>query len=211
MDDFGAFLMVAAIVIVTPGPDTALTIRNALRGGRAGGVYTAIGVAAGQATWAIATSVGVAALLAASEPIFATLKLAGAAYLVFLGAQTLLGVVRSSGRSPGPALADRPAPSVTPQAALRQGVISNLSNPKMAVFFPSLLPQFAPHGDASFSGLLLLGLIFCAMTLVWLAAYSVALAKAGDLLRRPSFRRPLEGFTGTVLIALGLRLAFERR
>src|SRR3982751_6192511 len=92
---FAAFLGISVLVIVTPGQDTALTIRNTFRGGRKTGVFTALGIAAGQATWTLATSAGLAALLLASDPAFVALKLAGAAYLVFLGAQMLLGAVRS--------------------------------------------------------------------------------------------------------------------
>src|SRR6188474_2747735 len=97
--EMGTFLAVSAVVIVTPGQDTALTIRNTLRGGRHGGVVTALGVSAGQAVWALATSIGLAALLAASEPAFLGLRLIGAAYLVWLGAQTLLGAWRGSSSS----------------------------------------------------------------------------------------------------------------
>jgi threonine/homoserine/homoserine lactone efflux protein len=80
----------------------------------------------------------------------------------------------------------------------------------MAAFFPSLLPQFAPGGEASFWGLLALGLLFCALTLVWLTGYAFAVAKAGDLFRRPHIRRTIEGVTGAVLIGLGVRLATTR-
>ncbi len=98
-----------------------------------------------------------------------------------------------------------------PLAALRQGIISDLGNPKMAVFFASLLPQFAPPGDATVAALLALGLVFCAMTFAWLAAYASVVAKAGDVLRRHNVRRAIEGVTGAVLIALGLRIAAEQR
>src|SRR6266542_1442481 len=178
----GAFLGVSALVIVTPGQDTALTIRNSLVGGRRGGVQTAAGVALGQAVWALAASLGVAALLRASEPAFLALRLVGAVYLLYRGACAL--------RSP-----------------LFQGLLSNLGNPKMAVFFTSLLPQFAP--GESFSALLALGLVFCTMTLVWLTGYALAVAKADDFLRRPRIRRTIEAVTGAVLVALGLRLATE--
>jgi threonine/homoserine/homoserine lactone efflux protein len=194
-----AFLGVSALVIVTPGQDTALTIRNSLVGGRRGGVQTAVGVALGQLVWALATSVGVAAVLRASEPAFLALRLAGAAYLLYLGGQALWSAVRSVGQTP---------PRSRPRgSALRQGLVSNLGNPKMAVFFTSLLPQFAPGG--SFAGLLALGLVFCSMTLAWLTVYALAVARAGDVLRRPRIRSWIEGVTGAVLIALGLRLATE--
>jgi len=204
---FAAFLAVSLLVIVTPGPDTALTIRNTLLGGRRSGIFTALGVATGQAVWALATSAGVAALLVASEPVFAAVKLAGAAYLVLLGLQAL-----RSALSPGTPRAEVGASTraLAPARALRQGLLSNLGNPKMAVFFTSLLPQFA-HGEATFASLLLLGLVFCLLTLVWLTLYAAAVAKAGELLRRPRIRRTLEALTGAVLVALGLRLAAESR
>ena len=192
-----AFLAVSALVIVTPGQDTALTIRNTLLGGRVAGVFTAVGVSAGQATWTVATSFGVGALLVASEPAFVVLKLVGGAYLVFLGVQALFGRK--------PLHVERSGARVAPRGALRQGLFSNLANPKMLAFFTSLLPQFA----SSFAGLLALGLLFCSMTLVWLSVYSVVVTKAGALLRRARVRRAFEAVTGTVLIALGLRLAAD--
>jgi threonine/homoserine/homoserine lactone efflux protein len=195
-----AFLGVAVVVIVTPGQDTALTVRNTLGGGRRAGVRTAIGVVIGQAVWALAASVGVAALLVASEPAFVALKFAGAAYLIFLGAQSLLAAVQ---RRPVVHTA-RATPAGN---ELRQGLLSNLANPKMAVFFTSLLPQF---GD-SFVVLLALGLLFCSLTLAWLSAYAFAVARAGDVLLRPRVRRTIDTITGLALVALGLRLAGAQR
>lgn len=211
MANIVGFLVVAAVVIVTPGPDTALTIRNTLLGGRRGGVLTAIGVAAGQATWAVATSGGIATLLAASAPVFRTVRLAGAAYLILLGLQAFRETLRARGAPTSPADAGPSAPLVSASAGVRQGLINNLTNPKMAVFFPALLPQFAPPGDGAFLGLLLLGLLFSSMTLAWLTAYAFAVATVGDLLFRPWIRHMLETITGAVLIGLGLQLAMERR
>jgi threonine/homoserine/homoserine lactone efflux protein len=195
------FLLVAAVVIVTPGQDTALTIRNTLADARRGGVATAAGVSAGQAAWTLATCVGLAAVIAASEPLFRAVKLAGAAYLVLLGLQSLRNALRRRTFA-----SQRPTPSVGAHRAFRQGLLSNLGNPKMAVFFTSLLPQFGE----SFGALLVLGLVFCSMTFLWLSAYAAAVAKAGDVLRRPAIRRILDAIVGAVLIALGLRLATER-
>lgn len=209
MTSFASFLAVAVVVIVTPGPDTALTIRSTLLGGRRGGTFTAAGVACGQAIWTIATSAGLAALLAASEPVFRTVKLVGAAYLVFLGAQALLTAVRSGcGRNAVPAAAA--SPRLRPAVAFRQGLVSNLTNPKMAAFFPALLPQFVRSGGGAFLALLGLGLLFSLLTFAWLAAYAAAVARAGDVLRRPRVRRALEAVTGAILVALGVRLATER-
>ena len=196
-------------MIVTPGPDTALTVRNTLVGGRPAGIATAIGVAAGQAAWSIATSAGVSALIAAAEPIFVAVKLAGSAYLILLGAQSLWAAIRSDAR-PDRAAGDAPAKRA-PSTSFRQGLVSNLTNPKMAVFFPSLLPQFVSPGGASFLVLLALGLTFCVMTLAWLTAYAVVVARAGDVLRRSAVRRAIEGLTGAVLVAFGIRVATTAR
>jgi threonine/homoserine/homoserine lactone efflux protein len=198
----GAFFGVAALVIVTPGQDTALTIRNTLLGGRLNGLRTALGVSTGQCAWAVATSAGLAALLVASEPAFVALRLFGAAYLILLGVQALLTAI---GRRPS--RVNHGAQVGRRAAGFRQGLVSNLGNPKMAVFFPSLLPQFA-H---SFGALLALGLVFAAMTLLWLSAYAVVVARAGDLLRRPRIRRTIDAGVGVVLVAFGVRLGSEAR
>jgi len=209
MEAAAAFLGISALVIVTPGQDTVLTIRNTLLGGRAGGTFTAVGVALGQATWTLAASAGITALLLASEPAFAAVRLAGAAFLVYLGVRALLAAIRGGG-APHAAAAGH-AKRLTPAAALRQGLLSNLGNPKMAVFFTSLLPQFVPAGPAAFLNLLLLGLVFCGMTLAWLSGYAFAVARAGDVLGRPTIRRALDGVAGVVLVVFGVRLASQQR
>jgi threonine/homoserine/homoserine lactone efflux protein len=199
-----AFLGVSIVVIATPGQDTALTIRNTLLGERRAGFLTAAGVACGQACWTIAASAGVVALLRASEPAFLALRLLGAAYLVLLGVQALVNAIR--GRKDRGLFAGGSSRPLTSSTAFRQGLVSNLGNPKMAVFFTSLLPQFG----SSFVGLAALGLLFCFLTLLWLSLYAVAVSRAGNLLRRGGIRRALEGLTGAALVALGLRLAAER-
>jgi len=202
------FVALAIVVIVTPGPDTALTIRNTLVGGRPAGIATAIGVALGQATWSLATSIGVAALLVAAEPAFVALKLAGAAYLIYLGAQSLWSSFRAHEAHP---TRERGGAHVPTATALRQGVVSNLTNPKMAVFFPSLLPQFVAADAPPFLALFALGILFCVMTCTWLTAYAFAVARAGDVLRRSSVRRAIEAVTGVVLVAFGIRVALGSR
>jgi threonine/homoserine/homoserine lactone efflux protein len=204
---FAAFAGVSVLVIVTPGPDTAVTISGVLGGGRRGGLFTALGVFCGQAIWTLAASAGIAALLVASEPAFLAVKYAGAAYLGFLGLQAIRAAAR---RQSGPAAGSGPA-AMAPRprsgwASWRRGLLSDLGNPKMAVFFTSLLPQFG----SDFAVLTLLGLVFCGMTFAWLACYAAAVARMGGLLSRTRIRRALDAATGTVLIALGIRLATER-
>ena len=200
-----AFLGVSLLVICTPGQDTALTIRNTLLGRRPGGVATAFGVSAGQATWTLATSAGLTVLLTASEPVFVAVKLAGAAYLVYLGVRSLLNAVRS--RSAPVPTSDR-GPRLSPKAAFQQGFFSNLSNAKMVAFFTSLLPQFgAPH--PTFLLLLALGINFSLLTLAWLIGYAFAVERMSGLLRRSSVRRGMDAVLGSVLVGLGLRIGTE--
>jgi threonine/homoserine/homoserine lactone efflux protein len=198
-----AFVGVSALVICTPGQDTALTIRNTIAGGRRNGIETAGGVALGQAVWTLAASAGLVALLRASEPVLHALKLVGAAYLVYLGAHSLVAALTRRSVEP-----EHVARVGSGRRGFRQGFLSNLGNPKMAIFFATLLPQFAPHDGGAFLPLLLLGLLFCAMTLAWLTLYAVAIARARRLITG-RVRRALDTATGFVLVALGFRLATE--
>jgi threonine/homoserine/homoserine lactone efflux protein len=208
MGHFAAFLGVAAVVIVMPGPDTALTVRNALLGGRRGGIATAAGVSTGQAVWAVLSAVGIAALLRASEPAFLAVRVAGACYLVYLGAHAIVEAVR--GRGVQPAVPEPDARRGAAARSYRQGLLSNLGNPKMAIFFLSLLPQFTSGGSTT-ATTLVLGFTFCAMTFAWLSGYAVAVAHARSIVGRSRVRRALGAVTGAVMVSLGLRLLAEQR
>jgi threonine/homoserine/homoserine lactone efflux protein len=205
-----AFLGISAVVIMTPGQDTALTIRNTLLGGRRAGVATAAGVAVGQASWTLAATFGLTAILVASEPAFAALRLFGAAYLIYLGGHSLWLALRPAASPPSPD--GRPeGGGLAPRRAFRSGVLSNLGNPKMAIFFSSLLPQFVVAGPGAAAAMLTLGLVFVSMTLLWLSGYAFVVARAGNVLRRPRVRRAIDAITGTVLLAFGGKLAAEGR
>lgn len=201
-----AFLGVSLLVICTPGQDTALTIRNTLLGDRRTGVATAAGVSMGQATWTVATSAGLAVLLMASAPLFLAIRLAGAAYLVYLGARSALKAIghRESQDMASPAS----QPRLTTRAAFVQGCLSNLSNPKMIAFFISLLPPFAGV-HPSLPLLLALGLNFSLLTLAWLVGYAFAVQRVSRTLRRARVRRALDGLLGAVLVGLGIRVGSE--
>jgi len=188
-------------VIVTPGVDMALVTRNALLYGRRAAVMTALGINLGILFWVMAAALGLAAVVATSATAFAVIKFAGALYLIYLGIQAL----RSRSRH-------EPSVRAAPKArdALRQGLVSNLLNPKIAVFFTSLLPQFVGAKGTAVQ-LLLLGLLFNAMGVVWLLAYATAAARGRSVLARPRVRRWLERISGIVLVGLGARLALERR
>jgi threonine/homoserine/homoserine lactone efflux protein len=201
------FLAVSAVVIVTPGVDMALVTRNALLHGRTPALATAAGIDAGIAVWTLAAALGLAAVIAASAPAFAVVKLAGAVYLIYLGARTLVASRRGHAR---PEEARRTA-ALGRGTAFRQGLASNLLNPKIAVFFTSLLPQFVDGRTAAAADLLVLGAVFNVLTAAWLAAYAVVASRGRDVLGRPRVKRALDRVTGVVLVGLGARLALEHR
>jgi RhtB (resistance to homoserine/threonine) family protein len=201
--NLAAFVGVSVVIICTPGPDTALTVRNALSGGRRAGMWTAAGVATGQAVWTLAAALGLTGLIIASEPAFVTIKLVGAAYLIYLGCQSLHAAFRP-GTHAHSDLRHSPRPG---RRAMRQGLINDLANPKMAAFFMSLLPQFVSAGDHVFLPMVALGLVFSLLTFVWLAAYSVAIDRLRTLFARSRIRRAIDGIAGAVLIAFGVRIA----
>jgi threonine/homoserine/homoserine lactone efflux protein len=203
-----AFLGVAALVIVTPGPDTALVTKNALLYGRRPAIATAFGVVSGLLVWTIAAALGVAAVVHASATAFTIMKLAGGAYLIWLGVQAL----RAAGdRREELAEAASGTRRLDVLRGFRQGIINDLANPKIAAFFTSLLPQFIASGHAVLAPFLLLGALFAAITLAWLVGFAVMASKAGGLLTRPRVKAALDRLTAVVLIGLGLRLATERR
>src|SRR5713101_6322046 len=198
-----AWVALSALLIATPGPDTALIIRNALGAGPRASTMSALGVAAGILVWVAASAVGVGLLLERSSTAFTILKLAGAAYLCYLGFRSLLS------KQP----AEVGAPSVAKlndRSALSQGLFSNLLNPKTGAFFVTVMPQFTIPGDPAIR-LLLMVAAFEVMLLAWLIAYGHVVSRLGRSGLGTGVRQVMTRLTGLVLIGLGARLAFERR
>jgi threonine/homoserine/homoserine lactone efflux protein len=183
----------------------ALVLRNGVALGRRAAVATALGINTGLLVWALAAALGIAAVLHASAAAFTVLKLAGAAYLVWLGARALVDAWHG---------VSEPEAVATPKrrsSPFRQGLLSNLFNPKIALVYTTLIPQFVERGGSEIAQTFLLAAVFIAMGLVWLTGYALLVAQAGALLRRPAVRRAVNAVSGAVLTALGIRLAFERR
>ena len=195
---FFEFAIASLVLIVLPGPDQALIMRNALVGGRRAGVRTMLGGASGLTVHAAAAALGVSALLATSATAYATLKLVGVAYLLYLAVKML----RSAGR-PDEAEA-RPHGGGRPFA---QGVVSNALNPKCALFFITFVPQFLPDHGPTLPVALALSAIFMAIYLAWFSGLVAVVGLASDALRRPRVKAWIERVTGTALAAFGVRLA----
>ncbi len=192
----------SALLIATPGPDTALIIRNALASGPRASTMSALGVAAGILAWAAAATIGVGVLLERSSTAFTILKLAGAAYLCYLGLRSFLSKAPVDRTSPRRALGDR--------SAWGQGLFSNLLNPKTGAFFVTVMPQFIVSGDPAMR-LVVMVAVFEAMLLAWLVAYGHVVSRLGRSGLGSRLRQFMTRLTGLVLIGLGARLAFERR
>ena len=174
-----AFCGVALALAVTPGPDMALVLRNSLRGGRPAAFRTVAGISVGLIGWGLASAFGVAAILAASSTTFVALR----------RNEPVERAPRASG------------------SPFRQGLVTNLLNPKLAVFFTTLLPQFISPEDPYVAKALLLAVLFVLIGLAWLTVYALVVGVVAESRR---FRRRVEAISGAVLVALGLRLVVER-
>ena len=199
------FIATAIVLIITPGQDTFFILGRSLAGGRSAGISAALGISTGTVVHTIFAALGLSALLATSPYAFMTVKFAGAAYLIYIGVRALL--VKDT--LPGEA-------DATPDgrwSAFRQGVLTNLLNPKVAVFFLALLPQFiAADSGRKVLAFLALGLSFVAMGVAWCVMLAIAAAKLrGAFLRRPSMAQVLNKVAGAMFIGLGLRLATARQ
>lgn len=202
------FIGIAALLTITPGPDMAIVTRTALQHGRRAAAWASLGICSGLLVWAAASAIGVAALLATSSAAYRTLRLLGAAYLVWLGLQSLRSARRGAPVEPS---TDPVVEAQRDRTAFRRGLVNNLLNPKIAVFYTTFLPQFVAPGQPVLATSLLLATIHLAMGVVWLTAYAWAVTRVSATMRSDRVRRSLEGLTGMVLVGFGLRLAAERR
>jgi len=200
------YVGVVVAIALLPGPDTAVVTKNALIHGREAALGSAIGVNAGLSVWTLATALGVAAILRSSATVYDALKLVGALYLVWIGARTLWDSRRRRVEDGSQLAATR---VITGRGGFTQGVISNLANPKVGIFFTSLLPQFvSPHGSALLE-MLMLGGIFIAFNVFWMCSYAIAAVRLSHVLSRRRVKAVIDRVSGLVLVGVGIRLAIE--
>jgi threonine/homoserine/homoserine lactone efflux protein len=195
-----AFAPVAVVLTITPGAGTAMVVRSAVRGGRRRALVTTIGNSIGVLAWGCFAAVGIAAIVATSAEAFTAIKLVGAVVLLILGLQSLRGR-----RAPATVAApDGGAP-------LRDGLVTSLANPKLAVFFAALFPQFVPDGASVLISALLMAAMIVAFDLVWYSTLAYLVARARRAFVEGPWLARAERVTGAVLVGLGVRLALERR
>jgi threonine/homoserine/homoserine lactone efflux protein len=199
------FIATAVVLVITPGQDTFFILGRSLAGGRTAGIAAALGITAGSVIHTIFAALGLSAMLATSPYAFMVVKFAGAAYLVYIGVRALL--------SRAAILPGENAPDAGRWDAFRQGIISNLLNPKVALFFLALMPQFIDAASASkVAAFIVLGFSFVTLGVIWCVILAIAAAQLrGWFLRRPSMATVLNRVAGAMFIALGLRLAMVRQ
>ena len=204
---FAAFALVAALLTVTPGVDTLLVLRITAAADRRAGLVAGAGILTGLMAWACAAGLGVAALLAASSTAYTVLKIAGACYLAGLGGWLLWRARRGPSDAPGAT----PATALSLRRSYSQGLITNLLNPKIGVFYVTLLPQFVVPGQPVLLICLGLALVHVALGVLWFLAVTWLAARLGAALRRSSLRRGLDAVTGTIFVGFAARLALSSR
>ena len=198
------FLGLCVLLVLTPGPNQALLTSRVLSGGRRAGFAAVRGLATGMALHVLAAVVGLSALLASSSQVFGWVKLAGGAYLLFLG----LAALRRSWRPPAAAPDDQQAAGTG--SAFRDGLLSMALNPKAAVFFVAVVPQFVEPGAGASARVALLLCLYGAAAVTFWVGFVLLVNRAQDLVRRPAVQRLMERLTGGALVGLGLRLAANR-
>ena len=203
---YGSFLVFAVALVLVPGPDVAVTTRNTLAGGRTRGAWTAVGITSSNAVQGLAAAAGLGALVVRSQPLFEVIRWAGVGYLAYLGVQALRSAV--AGRYPADELTSGTG-TAQRLAGWRQGFLSNVTNPKVLVFYLAVLPQFLTP-DSGVPTLVLLALTHAVLGLLYLLLLVAGMHRARAVLGRRRVRRALDAVTGTVLLGFGVRLATER-
>ncbi len=203
---YGEFLVFAVLLVLVPGPDFAVVTKNALAGGRRRGSWTSAGVATSNLAQGTAAAYGLSAVIMRAQPVFEAVKWAGAAYLAFLGAQAVRSAIRGRYEPTGDG---RSAAPVRPFAGWRQGFLSNITNPKVLVFYIAVLPQFLVPG-AGPGWLLALAWSHAVLSLGWLLTLTAGLHRLRGLLTRRGVRRGLDATTEAVLLGFSARLAADR-
>ena len=202
------FIVLAAVLTVSPGADTLLVIRNVIARGRAAGIATAFGICCGLFVHATLSALGLSVVLAHSAWAYELLKIIGAVYLIWLGLQSLARTLRRNGVTYSTAAVGTGTPTLGGRS-FREGLLTNVLNPKVAVFYLAFLPQFIGVREPVFAKSMLLAGIHAGMGLAWLIALAAVLDRARTLITRPRVGRLLEGVSGAILVGLGGRLALR--
>ncbi|WP_027416766.1 LysE family translocator [Aneurinibacillus terranovensis] len=206
MEHFYLFLVMSIALILTPGADTGLVTKNTIAYGKGGGAATACGTASGILVHTMAAALGLSAILAQSAFLFEIVKYIGAAYLIYLGIASLRSIRKGSVHSE-----EGEDSQLKGTSCFKQGVLTNVLNPKVAVFFLTFLPQFVDANGHTFLQILGMGVTYAVLLIIWLLFYVYLLNYLRAWMQKPSTQKAFQGVTGLVLIGFGLKLALEKR
>ncbi|WP_066306794.1 LysE family translocator [Bacillus sp. FJAT-29814] len=204
MENFYLFVIMSILLIILPGPDTAIATNNTLTVGKAGGFKTVIGTCCALMIHTLAAVVGLSAIIVKSAMLFSVFKYVGAVYLMYLGFKTLWAL---KSKKPAELAVENKYEN---KSCFKQGFLTNLLNPKVAVFFLTFLPQFVDAGSDTFVPFLTMGLTYTVLTALWFVFYIYLLNQISAFMKKPRTQAVFEGLTGTVLIGFGVTLAMEK-
>ncbi|PGT20592.1 MULTISPECIES: LysE family translocator [Bacillus cereus group] len=207
IENYLLFIIMSICLIILPGPDTAMATKNTLVAGKVGGVKTVFGTCVALLIHTLAAVIGLSALIVKSALLFSIFKYVGALYLIYIGIKALLAVRNKEGVNTNDVAISNDNKHTS---CFRQGFLTNLLNPKIAVFFLTFLPQFLNPSHNTFIQLLVMGLTYLILTVIWFAFYIFLIDKISAFMKKPRTQRYIQGLTGIVLIGFGIKLAFEK-
>lgn len=207
MENVYLFVLMCIFLIILPGPDTAIATKNTLTVGKSGGLKTALGTCCALLIHTSAAVFGLSAIIVKSALLFSLFKYVGAIYLIYLGVKTLWSLRR---REEAATVDVNTKSQFANTSCFKQGFLTNILNPKVAVFFLTFLPQFVDHGSNTFIPFLLMGITYTVLTAIWFFLYVLLINQVSAFMKKPKSQKIIEGITGTVLVGFGIKLALEK-
>ncbi len=207
MENFYLYILMCIFLIILPGPDTAVATKNTLSQGSSAGLKTALGTCCALLIHTSAAVLGLSAIIVKSALLFSVFKYVGAIYLIYLGAKTLWSLWK---KEEAATAETETKIQFEKSSCFKQGFLTNILNPKVAVFFLTFLPQFVEAGSNTFIPFLLMGITYTALTAVWFLFYVYLIHQVSTFMKKPKAQAAIEGITGTILIGFGIKLAFEK-
>ncbi|WP_144549463.1 LysE family translocator [Bacillus sp. X1(2014)] len=207
MENFYMFVLMCIFFIILPGPDTAITTKNTIIAGKAGGLRTLLGICCALLIHTSAAVLGLSAIIMKSALLFSVFKYVGAAYLIYMGVKTLWSLKNKEIAASVEMNTKRKFASTS---CFKQGFLTNLLNPKIAVLFLTFFPQFVDHGNTSFLPFVIMGITYTVMTVIWSVLYVYLINHISAFMKKPKTQNIIEGLTGTILIGFGIRLFLEK-
>jgi RhtB (resistance to homoserine/threonine) family protein len=208
MDNYLLFLFMSFLLIILPGPDTGLVVQNTITYGKKNGIKTVFGIVSGLVMHTLAVTFGLSAILIQSAVVFSIFKYIGAGYLIYLGFmsfKSLNGALQKNEQSI-PKRMNRKT-----QSCFLQGFLTNVANPKVAVFFLTFLPQFVGSDANHFGQFLLLGMTYILLTILWFLVYIYLIDLLSYWFKKPTVQSALQRVTGFALMGFGIKLALEKQ